>query len=458
MNLDLARRVADAVLYEGYLLYPYRASADKNRVRWQFGVLGPPGATDAGIGEPTSMSMQTVFTDLDPPARLVVHLRFLHLQRRQVYDAHGDPVDELCTGDDAWTSWDEAVEEELVFSFDLPPGDSTAQRAVTVAGGQDEEPLAPTGAGRLVRRRARLDGRLQVRVQHLGSCARLTVAVHNLTASPATSREAATRDSFLGAHLLLEAHGAGFVSLTDPPAEAAEATAGCSQDRCWPVLAGEPGDTDLLLGSPIILYDYPEIAAQSPTALFDATEIDEILSLRVMTMTEQEKAEARRTDARAREIIDRCDALSAEQLQKLHGAFREPRSAAVVAPPGTGAGEPAPWWDPSAEGEVRPETDTVTVAGVPVSNGSLVRVHPRRRADAQDMFFADQVARVTGVLSDVDGGVHVALVLADDEAADLHDWYGRYWYFTPDELEPLVEEPAPTRPSESHPRGEENRP
>ena len=66
-----------------------------------------------------------------------------------------------------------------------------------------------------------------------------------------------------------------------------------------------------------------------------------------------------------------------------------------------------------------------------------MRVHPSRRADAQDLFFAGQVARVTAVLADVDGGMHVAVVLVDDPAADLHDWYGRYFYFAPDELEPL---------------------
>ncbi len=49
--MDSARQVADAVLYEGYLLYPYRASAGKNQSRWQFGVLGPPGAAAAGVGE-----------------------------------------------------------------------------------------------------------------------------------------------------------------------------------------------------------------------------------------------------------------------------------------------------------------------------------------------------------------------------------------------------------------------
>ena len=102
------------------------------------------------------------------------------------------------------------------------------------------------------------------------------------------------------------------------------------------------------------------------------------------------------------------------------------------------------WWDPGGPDErVQPEVDAVVIDGVSVSKGSLVRVHPSRRADAQDLFFADQVARVTAVLSDVDGGVHVALVLVDDPAAELHDWYGRYLYFAPDELEPLIDQPGP---------------
>ena len=105
-----------------------------------------------------------------------------------------------------------------------------------------------------------------------------------------------------------------------------------------------------------------------------------------------------------------------------------------------------PWWDPAADESVRPETDSVVINGVHVAKGSLVRVHPSRRADAQDLFFADQVARVNAVLSDVDGGTHVAVVLVDDPAADLHEWYGRYFYFAPDELEPLQ-----VAQEESHP-------
>lgn len=99
------------------------------------------------------------------------------------------------------------------------------------------------------------------------------------------------------------------------------------------------------------------------------------------------------------------------------------------------------------------------IEGVAVAKGSLVRVHPSRRADAQDLFFAGQVARVTAVLSDVDGGVHVALVLVDDPAADMHDWYGRYFYFAPDELEPLPDNTdAPGTPGASEtPQSPEHR-
>ena len=108
-----------------------------------------------------------------------------------------------------------------------------------------------------------------------------------------------------------------------------------------------------------------------------------------------------------------------------------------------------PWWDPAADALVRPASDAVVIDGVRVAKGSLVRVHPSRRADAQDLFFAGQVARVTAVLADVDGGVHVALVLVDDPAADLHDWYGRYFYFSPDELEPLPVGDTPEHREES---------
>lgn len=319
-------------------------------------------------------------------------------------------------------------------------------------GGEDVEQLTDpdgTPAGRIVRRRLPLDVRIRVSATADDGLLRLSLTVANEHPETAGSKDAAIRSSLIGAHLILRAHGGGFVSLLEPPEHAVAAAARCRQRRCWPVLAGARGSADTVLGAPIILYDYPEVAEQSPGALFDSTEIDEILTLRVMTMTEQEKAEARATDPRAREIIERCDSMSAADLQQLHGLLRDPHAAARPGPtpPPDAAlrdGGPAefdtggaPWWDPASDASVCPASDSVLIDGVSVAKGSLVRVHPSRRADAQDLFFDGQVARVTAVLSDVDGGTHVALVLVDDPAADMHDWYGRYFYFAPDELEPL---------------------
>ena len=194
------------------------------------------------------------------------------------------------------------------------------------------------------------------------------------------------------------------------------------------------GETDTVLISPIFLYDYPEVAAQSDGALFDSTEIDEILTLRVMAMTDEEKAQARATDPLAAQIVDRCDAMTPEAMQRLHGTFRDPRLDPGLIPE---VPEGVPWWDPEADASVRPEVDAVSVNGVRVAKGSAVRLHPSRRADAQDLFFDGRTARVASVHADVDGNTHVGVVIDDDPAADLHDWYGRYLYFAPDELEPL---------------------
>ncbi|WP_103759625.1 hypothetical protein [Streptomyces sp. SM10] len=469
VDLDQVRTVADAVLYEGYLLYPYRASSHKNRSRWQFGVLGPPSAAPASFGEDPGLAVQCLLTAPGTaPATVVVHLRFLQLQVREVQryadDGSPAPVASFRVGGESVLTWDEAVEREIT----LPVGALTQSydERHTVPGGEDIEELRDaegTRIGRIVRRREELTVRIRTFAEADDGFVRLSVAVGNEHPHTAADKDAAIRASLIGTHVIVQARGSTFVSLLDPPADAAAAAARCRQRRCWPVLAGAKGSADTVLGAPIILYDHPEIAEQSPGALFDATEIDEILTLRVMTMTDQEKAEARATDPRAREIVDRCDAMSAADLQRLHGLLRDPHAPGgvpcpVPPPPGPDVrdAEPAafdtggaPWWDPAADASVSPDEDTVVIGSVSVGKGSLVRVHPSRRADAQDIFFADQVARVTAVLSDVDGGTHVAVVLVDDPAADMHDWYGRYFYFAPDELEPLPADSAAHHREES---------
>ncbi|WP_370970113.1 hypothetical protein [Amycolatopsis sp. cg9] len=379
--LDQARAVGDAVLYEGYLLYPYRASAPKNRVRWQWGVLVPPSYASAEIGEHASAGAECV---LEPLERTVlrVKLRFLQARTRLVDD----------------TPWDEAAEQEI--DFELPLSELPA-----------EAPFSVPGDGQ---RTHELSGVLTARVDPLDGPfggARLRLAVHNTTSWLSDGvREHALRHALLAAHLVLSVDTGHFLSMLDPPEWAKPAVEACRQERLWPVLIGDTARSTVVLASPIILYDDPSIAAESAGELFDGTEIDEILTLRTMTLTDEEKREARATDPRAAAIVDRVDAMPPELLDRLHGAIRS----------------------------LRPVEPSVVVAGVRVTEGSRVRLRPNLRgADAQDMFLAGRTATVRVVLSDVDGGTHVAVTLDDDPGADLQHAHGRYRYFSPDEIEPL---------------------
>jgi hypothetical protein len=252
--------------------------------------------------------------------------------------------------------------------------------------------------------------------------------------------------SLVAVHTMVAIDGGVFVSLLDPPEEASLAVAGCRNDGTFPVLIrGE----DLVLSSPIILYDYPQVAPESPGDLYDSTEIDEILALRVLTLTDEEKAEARGTDPRAAAIIDRCDDMPPEIWDRLHGAMRslsasrpsEPFADSETFPKWAMAGEgdemTVPWWDPSVDSVVDPWSDSLVVAGVEISKGDAVRLRPSHRSDAQDLFLHGLSATVAGVFKDVDGNDHVAVTIDDDPATDELAWQGRFLFFHPDEVEPV---------------------
>jgi hypothetical protein len=483
-TLVYARTVADAVLYEGYLLYPYRASSSKNQSRWQFGVIGPPGAAEKSIGEDAAMASEFLVRTFagSAPTTVAVRLRFLQLQKRSAQEAAPDggfdEVPELVVGDQRWLTWDEAVEREVALGpWRVDELGADRVEVVDAPAGEEIEPVKDAQgveAGRLVRGHQDVHAELQIRAEPIEGSPdlfRLSLRIDNRTPDAAGSKESAIAASLIGAHMLVSVEHGEFASMTDPPDDAADAVARCKQHRSWPVLAGPDGDRSVMLATPIILSDHPEIAPQSSGSLFDSTEIDEILTLRVMTLTDEEKIAARATDPRAAEIIDRCDAMTPDAMQQLHGILRDPHALAdlpaeldaLLTPHGSdvdlsttlGFGEDVPWWDPAVDGSVSPTTDEVMIAGVKVSKGSIVRIHPSRRADAQDLFFADQIARVAAVHSDVDGETHVALVLLDDPASDLHDWYGRYLYFAPEELEPMSAIPPPSPHSDSR---EESRP
>ena len=444
-HLDQARTVADAILYEGYLLYPYRKSAQKNQSRFQFGVLMPPAYGAVDPCEP-SASQAECLLECGDDARVWILARFLHLRRRTTGSQDPDEA------------WDEAIDREhrVAVTVDrLLRADAVFP--VHVPGGQQSEDGAAAGGGTAARVSYRwepLDAVIRVHAERLPGpygVLRLRVRVENRTApqAPPRVRPDGLRHALISAHTIIGAEAGTFLSLTDPPEWAAGFAAGCASTGTWPVLAGPAECGNLMIASPIILYDHPQIAPESAGDLFDATEIDEILTLRTLAMTDAEKAEARATDPRAAGLLDRLDGLPPEMLEKMHGAVRylggdqpaEPAGHAErpAAPPSVPPS--VPWWDPGSDRSVSPQTDHVLVGGVRVARGSKVIMRPgSRRADAQDLFLAGREALVQAVLFDVDGQVHVAVSPAGDPLAELQSSHGRFLYFAPDEIEPKEEE------------------
>jgi hypothetical protein len=343
MNLDCVEKIAEAVLYEGYMLYPYRASAVKNQQRWNFGVLCPrsyceqQGCTDRWM-------MQTeCLLEAGSSTRLNIEIRFLQIVNRSIgrlmspmaeLPQAGEPefelIDKLSVGDRTYVSWQEALERKLNIPPWNPATNSThrdsffefpAKRELEPIRGEDG---MVTGVA--VRESETLTGSVEIDLKECRSgLVKVAVRVRNLTVdelSQPESRADALRYSLVSAHTILGAENGSFVSLLDPPEELGNLAADCTNLGTWPVLVGEDGARDAMLSSPIILYDYPQIAPESAGSLFDGTEIDEILSLRILTMTDEEKREMRQSDERAREILERTDNMPPEQFMKLHGVLR----------------------------------------------------------------------------------------------------------------------------------------
>ena len=344
MNLSQVEKIAEAVLYEGYMLYPYRISSIKNRQRFNFGVLYPESYCERQLGSDASSMRTECLVRSAPDTRLTVKVRFLQIVRRSVGRIRNPGSDEpegmtpdfelverLELAGRVHHPWQEAFERELSYTA-LDPASFSSSPIMTFKFPEqrsfeylcDEQGVA---RGVIARDWEELNGSVRLSSESLrDGIVKVTVRVdnRNLTdtycPSVLADREAILPFSLASAHTILGVEDGEFVSLLDPPENVKDLAARCSNAGTWPVLAGERGEA--VLSSPIILYDYPQIAPESAGNLFDSTEIDEILSLRIMTLTEDEKREVRQSDDRAREILERTESMPEEQLMKLHGVLR----------------------------------------------------------------------------------------------------------------------------------------
>jgi hypothetical protein len=308
--MDPVSAIARAVLYEGYILWPYRRSAVKNRHRWTFGAVLPRAWSAEHPDDRWLLQGQYL---VEGPGVVTATVRFLHVVQRRPHDDSGRPVDELSAGDERHLAWEEATEREVR----VP---AAGRAPLVIPAGRDEQAV---DGGTIVRTWERIEGWVEAVAEPLApELVRLTVRVANTTAWAGGDRSAALRRSLVSTHVALHVDGGAFVSLTDPPPALTGHAEACENAGTWPVLVGEAGDRSTMLSAPIILEDYPRIAPESPGDLFDGGEIDQLLILNVLALSEAERREMRDSDPRAREILDRCAALGPEDLMELHGRWR----------------------------------------------------------------------------------------------------------------------------------------
>ena len=361
MSLEAVDAIVRATLYEGYVLYPYRASSIKNRHRFTFGTLYPEAWCSRNEGDASFMQTECI-AHADERGALDVTVRFLQLVER--------------------------VEEGVVRQ-------EAIERTVAI----DRAPLSSARSHAF--RFDELAGAVDVSSEPVGDdLHRVRVAIRNRTEAPVSTRDAALVRSFVSTHTLIGLENGDFVSSFDPPAELRHLVDACKNVGTWPVLVGSDGARDTMLSSPVILYDYPSVAPESPGDLFDGTEIDEILTLRILTLTDGEKEEAKRTDPRARALLDRTEALSPAELARLHGALRTKRRCGA---------------------------------------GDRVRLRPRQGGDVFDVALAGMTATIQSVEQDFDGRTFFAVTIDDDPGKDLGatGMPGHRFFFRPEEVELL---------------------
>lgn len=436
MISDDVRAVADTVLYEGYILYPYRRSSLKNQQRWTFGGLFPREYAERGGGDRWQMQCECLVRG-DARTRISVVLRFLQVAARKIgklrtpgltLDQNDAPameiVESLEIDGRSYLPWDEALAREVCLeSKNLG---ELAQRpfesGFAFPASRTAEPLAgPSGLieGMIIRETKTVEGRVRARAERIDAdIYKLSVQVQNTTTikeEDCVRRDQASAFSLASTHTILHSEAGDFVSLTDPPDELRAVSRDCNNEGCWPVLAGEEGSTDTLLAAPIILYDYPKVAPESDCDLFDGTEIDEILILRILTMTEAEKKEMASGDPRARALLARLQSLTPDQLNRLHGTWRN----ALGSTPR------------------RPRPELASLNHGLFSIGDRVRLKPRAGGDILDMALGGKFAVIEAIECDFENRFHIAVVMEDDpgRAFGLGRFPGHRFFFSPEEIE-----------------------
>jgi hydrogenase maturation protease len=300
--VDPVAQIARAVLYEGYLLWPYRRSALKNQHRFTLGGLYPASYARR-FADRSEAACEVILQG--PAASVEVEVRFLQLVRRQVV-VDGAAVDDAVVDGRRYLTWDETIE-------------CTQRGAGEFVCDADKRTESLSAHAALVRTWNRIEGSIALHERPLGEMLRrVRVEISNRSALSEESREAALTSTMLACHAVLRTRGGAFVSSVDPPAGLGVAVAGCRNEGLWPVLVGERRARDTILAAPIILEEYPEVSNEMPCDFFDGAEVGELLARSILGLTDAERDEMRGSDPHGRAILERVEAMTPAELSRLH--------------------------------------------------------------------------------------------------------------------------------------------
>jgi hypothetical protein len=394
MNSSIEELVR-SLLYEGYALYPYTPGV-KNATPTPFGIVYPPAYADA---QPAAFSMLRLEAVLaaGPDARLDGTVLFLQASGER-HEAE-----------------ERSLELGPVTLAELGRGPLREQFSFPMEGGE-------------------LSGHIAMRAELLGpELARLRLCVHNETemrADPAeVTRGEALHRSLISTHPLLEVEVGRFVSPLEREGPEGEAALGSEPINTFPVLLGDRDAA--VLGAAIMLPDHPELAPESLGNLFDNTEIEEALLLHVHALSDDERREIAGQDSAVREMIERAEATTGDDILGLHGrlTYKEPEEDEVA----TNGGPPTP---PAGLDEVQGERE-VAAAGTVVRLGDKIVLRPGTEGDVYDKILHGRTATVERIYRGYDECVYLGVTVDDDPGQELLRETGRFLFFFADEVEPV---------------------
>lgn len=279
--MENIEKICNALLYEGYALFPYRKNALKNQKRFNFGVLSPKCWAENQINE--QFFQQTEILVLaENETKLSFKTRFLKLSNE--------------------SDWQTAVEKIIEAEFIL-------DQSQTIEYKEDN-----------------LFGKIEISAEKLSkNLFKIRFIFENLTEIEnfgELSREEILQFSFVSAHTIFEVENGKFVSLLETPDEFIEQAKFLQNINVFPVLIGNKIKRNSVLASPIILYDFPEIAENSFDNFFDGLEIDELMILNLLALPDEEKRQIAETDEQTKKILAKIESATPEDLLKLHAYLR----------------------------------------------------------------------------------------------------------------------------------------